>query len=631
MIALGCANTSALGEAFMPADGGGHTAEKNIENERNDAVITRPANQADHTAILGLAAATTLLAACGGGSGSSPAGSGSSSSADSSTSSTSSASSSVASSASSSSSAVSVSDAQAARFLLQAQFHASDSDIAAVRSRGYSNWLTDQFALAQGMTGVEWLDAQGYNAIKPDQSYFWPQFGDFMIWNQLMTAPDQMRKRMALALSEYFVVSLTPIDGFWPPYMIAAYWDILVGNAFGNFRTLLEKVTLNAAMGFFLNTRGNLKEDAITGRQPDENYAREVMQLFTIGLYELNLDGTNKLNGNGNPIETYTQSDITNLAHVFTGYDYDYTRVTQTTVAWSSYPIPSNHFALDPMRLNPANHSNLAVTFLGTSIPANMSGANALRIALDTLFNHPNVGPFFARQMIQRLVTSNPSPAYVQRVASAFNNNGANVRGDLKAVWRAILTDPEARADLNPSNAYSGKLREPIMRFVQWARLAEVYSTNGKYEIYDLSSSDASLGQSALRSPSVFNFFRPGYTPPNSSIGDNSKQAPEFQIVNETTIAGYINFMEWMVRGGYNDVKPAYTTLLPLATNLPALVVWLNLHLTGNQLSSATVTRIQDALASLGVTASSSDDYKKYVVSTACYLILCCPEYLVQK
>ncbi|HEX2584590.1 MAG TPA: DUF1800 domain-containing protein [Steroidobacteraceae bacterium] len=613
----------------MPADGGGHSAENNIENEHKDAV-TQPANQSDRTAIAGLAVAATLLAGCGGGS-DSGSGNGSSSSANSSSSSAASSSSSVASSASSSSSAVSVSDAQAARFLLQAQFNASDNDIAAVKSRGYTNWINDQFALPQGTTGVAWLDAQGYNAIKSDLSYFWPQFGDFMIWNQLITAPDQMRKRVALAMSEYFVVSLTPIDAFWPPYMIAAYWDILVGNAFGNFRTLLEKITLNAAMGFFLNTRGNLKEDAVTGRQPDENYAREVMQLFTIGLYELNLDGSLKLNGSGNPIETYTQSDVTNLARVFTGYDYDYSRVTQTTVAWASYPIPSNHFALDPMRLNPGNHSNLAVNFLGTSIPANIAGATALQIALDTLFNHPNVGPFFAKQMIQRLVTSNPSPAYVQRVASAFNNNGANVRGDLKAVWKAILTDPEARSDPDNSNAYSGKLREPILRFVQWARSAEVSSSSGKFEIYDLTSPENALGQSALRSPSVFNFFRPGYTPPNSNIGTSNKLAPEFQIVNESTVAGYINFMEIVTRSGYTDVIPTYASLLSIAHDMPTLLAKLNLLLTANQLSPATINLIATTLGSFGVTATSDNNTKKLIVSTAFYLILCCPEYLVQK
>src|SRR5690606_28039521 len=379
--------------------------------------------------------------------------------------------------------------------------------------------------------------------------------------------------------SEYFVVSLNPIDGFWPPYMIAAYWDILVANAFGNFRELLEKITLNAAMGFFLNTKGNLKEDPATGRQPDENYAREVMQLFTIGLYELNPDGTLKLDNSGNPIETYGQDDVTNLARVFTGYDYDYSRVTWTPVAWHDYPVPSTHFAIDPMRFKASDHSNLEVRFLGTTIPANTDGLEALGLALDTLFNHPNVGPFFAKQMIQRLVTSNPSPGYVQRVASAFADNGSGVRGDLRAVWTAILTDEEARRTPEAGDTLRGKLREPIVRFVQWARTVGIASTNNAFEIYDLSSSDNGLGQSPLRSPSVFNFFRRGYVPPNTAIAANQKVAPEFQLHNETTTAGYINFLQWMIRWGYNDVRPTYAALLPIAHDVPAVVRWLNLRL----------------------------------------------------
>lgn len=522
-------------------------------------------------------------------------------------------------------------EAQAARFLLQAQFSAPDGDIASVRSQGFTAWLNAQFNTAPSLTGVDWLTSQGYNSITSEARYFWPQFGDFMIWNQLLATPDQFRKRMALALSEFFVVSLSPIDGFYPPYMIAAYWDLLTANAFGNFRTLLEKITLNAAMGFFLNTKGNLKEDPASGREPDENYAREVMQLFTIGLYELNNDGTEKLDSGGKPIETYGQSDITNLARVFTGYDYDFSHTTFTPVSWVSYAIPSFNFAVDPMRFNAADHSTLAVDFLGTHIPANTPGPTALQTALDALFNHPNVGPFFGKQMIQRLVTSNPSPAYVNRVANAFNNNGNGVRGDLKAVWRAILTDSEATTLPDAGQTMAGKLREPIVRFVSWARTAGVSSTNGKYEIYDLSPSDQALGQSALRSPSVFNFFRPGYVPPHTVLADNDKRAPEFQLHNETTTAGTINFFEWMTRWGYNDVKPTYANMLSIAHDPTQVVAYLNLHLCANQLSSATTATISGALTSLGVTASSSSDAKMNLLSSACLLVLSSPEYLIQK
>ncbi len=525
-----------------------------------------------------------------------------------------------------------ITEAEAARFLLQAQFSLTDADMSAVRANGYPAWLNSKYTAALGETGVAWLDARGHNSITSEQRYFWPQFGDFMIWNQLLTGPDQMRKRIALALSEFFVVSLSPIDGFYPPYVIGAYWDLLCANAFGNYRELLERVTLNAAMGFFLNTKGNLKEDA-NGRQPDENYAREVMQLFTIGLHELNADGTPRLDANNHPIETYGQSDITNLARVFTGYDWDYTSNggAFTNVAWHDYDVPNTRFATNPMRFIANNHSNLEVTFLGLTIPANTAGPEALRRALDHLFNHANVGPFFARQMIQRLVTSNPSPEYVGRVAAAFANNGSGVRGDLRAVWTAILTDSEARTLPGASDTLSGKLREPVVRFVQWARTVGITSSNLAYEIYDLSGSDTGLGQSPLRSPSVFNFFRPGYVPPNTALATANKQAPEFQLVNETTVAGYPNFLTWIIRNGWNDVRPTYAELLPIAHDAAAVVAHLNLRLTANQLSQTTLDTITAALTAMNVTAGSSTDAKLNLVAGACLLILCSPEYLVQK
>jgi uncharacterized protein (DUF1800 family) len=523
-------------------------------------------------------------------------------------------------------------DAEAARFLLQAQFSADTTDITTLKTDGYLAWLNARYAAALGQTGVAWLNERGHNSITSEQRYFWPQFGDFMIWNQLLAGPDQMRKRVSLALSEFFVVSLSPIDGFNPPYVIGAYWDVLTANAFGNFRTLLEQITLNAGMGFFLNTKGNLKEDA-NGRQPDENYAREVMQLFTIGLYELNPDGTHKLDANSRPIETYGQSDITNLARVFTGYDWDYLANggSFTNVAWHDYDVPSTHFATNPMWFNPNAHSTLEVNFLGTNIPANTPGREALRIALDRLFNHPNTGPFFARQMIQRLVMSNPSPAYVGRVAAAFANNGSGTRGDLRAVWTAILMDEEARAAPSAANSLSGKLREPVVRLVQWARTVGTRSTNGAYEIYDLSPSDQALGQSPLRSPSVFNFFRPGYVPPNTEIAAAQSQAPEFQLLNETTTAGYINFLQWLTRGGYNDVTPTYTDLLPIAHDVPQVVDWLNLRLTANQMSNESLTVIRNMLNLFGITTTSTNDDKLNMLATACFLFLISPEYLVQK
>jgi uncharacterized protein (DUF1800 family) len=524
-----------------------------------------------------------------------------------------------------------ISEAAAARFLHRAQFSALPEEIEAVRASGYRAWLDARFAEPRGQAPADWLDARGHNAVREDRHYFWPQAGDFMIWNQLLAQPDQCRQRLAFALSQYFVISLNAIDGYWPPYIMAGWWEVLAAGAFGNFRDLLERVTLNAGMGMYLNTRGNLKEDPATGRLPDENYAREVMQLFTIGLHELNPDGTEKRGADRRPIETYGQADVTNLARVFTGWDHDMSRVSHRNVAWQNFPVISHEFCLDPMRLDPDKHCTLPVNFLGCAIPAGTPGPDALKAALDHLFAHPNVGPFFGRQMIQRLVTSNPSPSYVRRVAAAFDDNGEGVRGDLKAVWRAVLTDPEALAPPNPRDPLSGKLREPVVRFVSWGRSVGLHSESGAFEMYDLSRSDTGLGQSPLRSPSVFNFYRPGYTPPHTAIAAAHRQAPEFQIHNETSAAGYLNFLQWAIRWGYNDVKPTYAALLPIAHDLPALVAWLNLHLAAGELSAETCRTIEAALASKEVIAASGDAQKLDLLASACLLVMASPEYLVQK
>jgi uncharacterized protein (DUF1800 family) len=287
------------------------------------------------------------------------------------------------------------------------------------------------------------------------------------------------------------------------------------------------------------------------------------------------------------------------------------------------------------MQFIASRHSTLASTFLGTTIAAGTDGIAALKTALDTLFNHPNVGPFFGRQMIQRLVTSNPSPAYVTRVATAFNNSGG-VRGDLKVVFRAILLDPEARAAEYIGLPNGGRLREPMLRFVQWARTFKASSAAGTWKISDLSDPASRLAQSPLRSPSVFNYFRPGYTPPHTALATANLVAPEFQITNEPTVAGYINFMQSMISSGTaynsatsaNDVTAPYTAELALASDASALVKHLNLHLAANQVSAATETAISTAVASIAISSSSGPLNR---VRAAILLVMACPEYLVQK
>lgn len=530
-------------------------------------------------------AAAATLAACGGGSGGDGTGGGNTDS------------------------------AQASRFLMQACLAATKDEVDQVSFLGYQTWLNQAFESAPSTSNWDWLVAQGYET---EDFRYSTSPCDYAIWYRLITAPDQLRQRIALALSEFFVVSVSGISTQWPQFAMAAYWDLLCTHAFGNFRQLLEAVTLSPAMGLYLNTKGNQKEDTRTGRAPDENYAREIMQLFTIGLLELNQDGTPKTDGSGNPLETYTQDTITNLARVFTGWDLDTT--TSATSATTQFRLPMRHIA--------SRHSTLEATFLGTTIPAGTDGVAALRTALNTLFNHPNVGPFFGRQLIQRLVTSNPSPAYVARVAAAFNNNGKGVRGDMKAVIRAVLLDSEARADPATVPATGGKLREPMLRFIQWARSFHATSAAGTWKIYDLSDPGRRLAQSPLRSPSVFNYFRPGYTPSNTAIATAGMVAPEFQIANEPSVAGYLNFMQSVISSGIADVTCTYVDELKLAGDPAALVKRINLLLAANQVSAATEASIATAVSSISLTSSTGPINR---VRAAIMLVMACPEYLVLK
>ena len=548
------------------------------------------------------------------------------------------------------------SDAEAVRFLLQAQISASESEIAEVRLKGFATWLDEQQARPVAQLAWDWMVLTGYTVIDTHEYFFNTLSGNKMAWYQLMGAPDAVRQRAALALSNFFVVSLDGVNDTmnWTSPGMANHWDILQRNAFGNYRTLLDEITLSPTMGAYLNTRGNRKEDPARGRLPDENYAREVMQLFSIGVNQLNLDGSVKLDVAGAPLDSYTQLDVSNLARVFTGYDFNKSFPRGVSPNPPNQTIDNVESARAPMVLDARQHSTLEKKFLGTTIPANTSGAESLRMALDTLFNHPNVGPFLGRQMIQRLVTSNPSAAYVSRVASAFNANRTGARGDLGHMFRTILLDDEAR---NPSGLTSpsfGKLREPVLRIAQWARTFKLKPIAGFWKIQNgLTPWDVttSLSQSPLQAPSVFNFFRPGYVPPSTALAASKATAPEFQIVNESTVNTYINYLQNIVNRGYYDnapsvpnnvngsvapnwvptVVPDYTTELALAHDTPALVARLNLLLCAGQLSPATVTFITNALAIDRLRADSNADFKQIHVARAIMFIMCSAEYLVQK
>ena len=511
-------------------------------------------------------------------------------------------------------STVAVTDARAARFLVQATTGFARADIDRVRTLGYAGWLDEQFSMPRGQTRWDWLVEKGYDAAtyRNGQNGF-----DAVAWRKLMAAPDTLRQRVTLALSEIVVVGLDGVNTAWRAFAGAAWLDLLESHAFGNVRALLQDVSTSLQMGVYLTYRGNSKANAATGTVPDENYARELMQLFTIGLTELNEDGTPRLVG-GQPVETYGQEDITGLARVFTGWDQD--------LAGSNTDRPDYHRR--PMTQVAARYETGTKTFLGITVPAGATAAASLTAALDRLFAHPNIGPFWARQLIQRLVTSNPSPAYVQRVARVFANDGQGARGNLRAVVRAILLDDEARSDASLDSTTAGKLREPILRLTAWARAFGATSPSDAWAIGITSNPGTALGQSPLRSPSVFNFFRPGYVPPGSSLAALGLVAPEFQIANESSVVGYLNYMQTTIASGRGDVRADYTSWVPLADDPPALVAQLDLLLAGGQLETATRSMIT---TTVGAMATGSDTARRNRLYAAILLVMASPEFLVPR
>lgn len=496
---------------------------------------------------------------------------------------------------------------QASRFLAQSTMGATRATIDTVVARGFSGWIDDQFALPRATTHWDWLVERGYNVaanINSETGF------DQTLWRQMIVEPDQLRQRIGMALLDLLVVGIGGVNLNWKQFATAAYVDVLMDNAFGNYRTLLDAITTNAAMGSFLTFLGNRKANPTTGAQPDENYARELMQLFTLGLYQLNMDGSVRMNGSV-PLETYGPADVSGLARVFTGL----TLATTVSTTPDRYRVP--------LVVNAAQNETGAASFLGASVSG--GGMAAIRTALDTIFAHPNLPPFVSRQLIQRLVTSNPSPGYVGRVAAVFANDGNGVRGDMKAVIRTILLDSEARSDAALTSATAGRLREPVTRLTGWARAFGVTSPSNAWAIGDTSSQSTRLGQSMGRSPTVFNFFRPGYGPPASAITGAGLVAPEFQITNEQSVVGYINYMQGLVANGVGDVKPDYTTILAKAADGAALVDEVNLVLAAGQLSSTTLATIRGAVDSVSATATNGPINR---VGIAILLTLASPDYL---
>ncbi len=509
----------------------------------------------------------------------------------------------------------------ASHFLAQATFGATTASINALSASNTSDWINRQFLIAPTSHRQHLVDAAAAG-VWVGQNQVFETF-----WKQAATSEDQLRQRVAYALSQIFVISMMDAAVNVRVYGVADYHDMLGKYAFGNFRDLLQGVALHPMMGLYLSHLRSQKESG--ARVPDENFAREVMQLMTIGLYQLNQDGSLKTSG-GKPIETYTHADVMGLAKVFTGWSWGGPDKTANRFSGATVD-PARDWT--PMQNYPNYHSSSVKTFLGAS--TNGSGEADLKVALDTLFNHPNVGPFIGRQLIQRLVSSNPSPAYVSRVAAAFNNNGAGVRGDMRAVVRAVLLDPEAASTGNAK-----KLREPVLRLANWMRAFNAKSTSGRFLMANTDDAVTGLGQTPFRAPSVFNFYRPGYTPPNSALSAAGMAAPEMQITGEPSVIGYLNFMQLVVpygTGVSRDIVPDYSAELALAGQPAQLVDHLALLLMGGEISSTLRNQLVTAINALALPAATTTNAeavasaRKYRVWLAIYLMMASPEYLAQR
>ncbi len=540
---------------------------------------------------------------------------------------------------------------EAARFLTQATFGPTPETSELLMKLGYAGWIDYQFGLPATSNRAYWEAADA--AIKlvtptsgAGQDQVWESF-----WKQATTSKDQLRLRTAYALSQIFVISAVDSNVGDQPRALAAWLDMLEAKGQGTYRELLEAVSLHPLMGLYLTSLRNQKADAATGRVPDENYAREVMQLFSIGLTKLNPDGTPAL-VNNLPVDTYTPADISGMARVFTGWSWACGAVNSGCFNnGSTGGVSDPDRYVKPMMAYPPYHSTEAKSFLGVTIPVQTTAnpAASLKVALDTLADHANTAPFISKQLIQRLVSSNPSPAYVQSVAAVFANNGSGVRGDLKAVVKAILTHPDARL----RSASTGKVREPVLRLSAYLRAFPHTSDTGNFKVGNTDSAGTSLGQTPLRAPSVFNFYRPGYVAPGTQSAAAGMLAPELQLQNESSASGWVNYMRDNLSSGVGqfngtvnnvvlnrrDLRRDWTAEMALATRTNELVASVTERLLYGQaspaLTSAMVTAINKitipALNTGGTNQAAIDTAKRNRVYAAVLLTLATPEFMVQK
>ena len=522
-------------------------------------------------------------------------------------------------------------DLDASRFLAQATFGATAAEIARLRALGYHRWLDHQLTLPASLHRP--LIADAFDQGQRQEAWM----------SQAVHAPDQLRQRVAFALSQIFVVgdtasALLVTDA---PAALAHYYDLLIGHSFGNYRELLEEVTLSPAMGHYLSMFRSRRPDATLNIRPDENYAREIMQLFSIGLVELAADGSVLLDGSGTPIPTYGQDQVRGYAHLFTGWNF---QGVMFPFQWD-FPEPRWFEPMGPFA--PYHDTDTSLLILGeVSVPAGpqREAVADLELALDSIAAHPNVGPFISRRLIQRLVTSNPSPQYLARVSAIWADDGFGQRGNLGVVVRAILLDPEARQGQQTAASTFGKLREPLLRLTHLFRALDARDVNGGPRLR-FNNPERVLGQAALRSPSVFNFYLPDYAPPGP-VADAGLVAPEFQISTASLLTLQTNDFEKRLGHDFRDPTDFFwigyafddipilvdvDPLLPLLANGPdpLLDEFDRLFMAG-AMSTGMRQILRDYLLAGGASAPPPA-LGRELLREALYLLLTSPEYVVQR
>lgn len=469
------------------------------------------------------------------------------------------------------------------RLLRQATWGPRPGAAGRIKAMGADAFIAQQFA-APASTYPASLYSR---SVEDAQEYF---------MQLALNGPDQLRQRVAWALHKIWVVSAVEVNDT-PAFL--TYYSKFMTRAFGNYRDLMRVVTLNPAMGSYLNMVNN-RSQQVTGVPANENYARELMQLFTLGTAKLNDNGTPMLDANGVPIPTYTEDDVKALARILTGWTFgDGNAATiPTRRAYENFRVP--------MEAVERYHDSGAKTFLGETFPAGRTAAQDLEHALDVIFNHPNVGPFISRQLIQQLVTSNPSPAYVGAVAAVFNGGGSGERGDLAAVVRAILTHPEASAGTTP-----GKLAEPVFFIVSMLRAFDATVTDHPF----MSDKAADMGQRVFYPPSVFSYFSPGYRV--RGTGTPPLGGPEFQILTSVTALERANFVADLLGHHFGtDVTIDFTSFNALSDTPLTLVEYCNRLFMGGRMSVEERAEIAAAVRAI------SPAYYQERVRTALYLTL---------